>query len=292
MHKLLCFMGIILTKLTFSQSNFSESFMYSPKNIQVFIPSTACLNNKIESNLTYRTYTGKLSIINTYYADLNYNFQDTTTHRINPKHVVGLGFYNDKEGNFFNKLRIIGRYAYHIPIKDSIYWALGAAVHYINYNFHSSGSGAMGSDNSWSGNISSTIYGESWNFSLAYNDFNNPVLRPINYEFRTPHYFTIFGEKTFNVNFNTQWKSSCRLNLANDKKTIYVLQTGIILSKIVGLNYFYYATKGSGFNIDINQLNLYKTKIDLSVAYFIPKKTGNPPVNQFEFNIKFNIPKK
>jgi hypothetical protein len=254
------------------------------------VPSNTCLENTLESNLTYRTYVGKLSLINTYYADVNLNIQKFMNKKSTKKHIVGLGLYNDKEGNFFNKTRILGRYSFHIPLKDSIYLSVGVALHVINYNFHSTGSGALGADYSWSGNSSTTLYGSSWNISASYNDFNNPVLRPINYEFRLPHYLTIFGEKTFDVNYNTQWKSSGKINFTNKSKSSYVLQTGVVLSSMVGLNSFYYAHKGWGFAVDINKIKLYKSKLDFSVAYFIPKRLGNPPVNQFEFNLKFTLP--
>ncbi|MBC7747378.1 MAG: type IX secretion system membrane protein PorP/SprF, partial [Methylotenera sp.] len=185
------------------QDNFSEAFFYFNRNIQLHMPSSACAENDFEGNIAYRTYTGKLAIIRSYYADANFNLRKKESSTPgNSKHVVGLGFYNDREGDFFTKARVISRYAIHIPISEKLFLSGGASFHLINYNFNASGSGAAGSDWTWSGGAGTTLYSATFKLGASLNDFNSPNLRPISYDFTIPRYFTLYGEKSQKVATN------------------------------------------------------------------------------------------
>jgi hypothetical protein len=274
----------------FAQSNFSESFFYFPKNIHLYVPSSACLDNNLQSNFGYKTYIGKLSIINTSYADLNVNVKRKRGKTSDNRHILGLGFYNDREGDFFNKTRVMARYAIHLPLREDLYLSVGSAFHLINYSFHASGSGTSGSAINWAGSLSSTLHAPSFNVSLSLNDFNNPQIRPINYNFNIYRYITLYGEKSFDLNENTQIKGAGRGNLIIGSTSTYLFQLGFVLSKIVGVNGFYYVDKGWGLAFDINKIRLYKSQLNFSLAYMLPKQTAYPAANQYELNLSYCIP--
>ena len=273
-----------------AQDNFSESFFAFTKNIQLHMPSVACAENDVEGNLSYRTYTGKLSVIRSYYADVNFNIRKKElSSPVHTKHVVGLGFYNDREGDFFTKARVLSRYAFHIPLSEDLFLSGGASLHLINYNFNASGSGASGSGWTWSGGMGTTLYSSSFKLGVSFNDINSPTVRPISYDFTIPRYVTIYGEKVQDIAANLKIKGASRCNLKFATSAMYILQLGFVFSNTLAVSGLYYAKKGAGVVIDLNKIKLHNGLADFSFAYLVPAQNVNPAVSQYELNLRFHI---
>lgn len=271
-----------------AQDNFSESFFDFNKNIQLHMPSIACAENDLEGNVAYRTYAGKLSIIRSYYADLNFNLRKKeSSSSEHSKHVIGLGFYNDREGDYFTKARVLSRYAVHIPLSEDLFFSGGVSFHLINYNFNASGSGASGSSWTWSSGVSTTIYSSSFRLGFSFNDLNSPTIRPISYNFIIPRYYTFYGEKSQLISENIKIKGGGRYNWIPKTTSNYILQLGLVFSNTVGISGLYYAKKGTGLAFDLNKIKLYNGFADISFAYLMPSHNVNPAVSQYEINLRF-----
>jgi len=284
---------ISFLSIAHGQDNFSESFLYTPKNIQVYIPAFAGLDNKLQSNLIYKTYVGKLSIIRTQYADLNWNIRKVEEggRRI-AQHVVGGGFYSDREGDFFNKTRILSRYALHIPISETLFLSAGISVHAINYSFHASGTGTSGSDIQLSGNLGTALSSSTFKLGASMSDFNNPEIRPINYAYVIYRYSTFYVEKTIPVGANTFLRGGGRYNQVWGHSASFLAQLGLLFSRAIGLSSFYYLDKGWGLALEVNQIKINEeNQFDLSFAYQIPSQNQNPPANQYEINLQYYLKK-
>lgn len=185
----------------------------------------------------------------------------------------------------------MGKYSLHIALRNNTYLAAGVSLHLVNYNFQSQNNGATGSDFSWAGTTSLSIYGKSYKVGFSYNDFNKPVLQPIDYEFTLNNFLAAYGEKSIYLSSNTQLNSAIRINFIPNNKLNSIVQTGFIFSDIVGVNAFLFLNKGHGFTIDLKKINFHKTKFDFSVTYFVPKAFIGASANQFELNLKLNLPK-
>lgn len=276
----------------FAQSNFSESFIHFPKNIQLHAPSHACLDNDFQSNFVFRSYFGRYSVIRTYYADANVNLQkweSESKRSVNKKHIIGGGLYNDREGEYFNRVRAILRYAIHIPLKEDLYLSGGIAFHMINYNFDASAAGASGSSFTWAGHGSVTLYSPTFRLGASLNDFNNPTVTPINYTFLINRYINLYGEKYFDLGPNTQIRGAVRGNWIPGVSSSYILQAGFVLSNTVGISAFHYAGNGTGLILDLYKINLYKNYFDFSLAYLKTQSNVYPVANQYELNLHYYI---
>lgn len=276
----------------FPQSNFSESFIHFPMNIQLHSPSHVCLDNDFQSNFVYRSYFGRYSVIRTYYADANVNLgkkQNEAVVAVNKKHILGVGIYNDREGEYFNKVRAIVRYAVHIPLKEDLFLAGGVALHMINYNFDASSSGASGSSFTWAGHMSTTLYSPTFRLGASLNDFNNPTIRPISYTFLINRYVNLYGEKVFDLGPKTQIRGAARCNWILGISSSYILQAGFVLSNTVGVSAFHYTGNGSGLILDLYKIKLYKNYFDFSLTYLMPQSNVYPVANQYELNLHYYI---
>lgn len=284
----------ILPQFTaYCQDNFSESFFYSPKNIQIYIPSFSGLGNNLEVNLAYRSYIGKLSLIRTQYADINFSIKKL---KIDPptsaQHVIGAAVYGDREGEFFNKTRLLARYALHLPLKKNVFLSFGTAFHLINYNFSASGAGASGSDLTWSGNIATSLTSPTFKIGVSFNDFNSPQLRPIGYMFALSPYNCFYAEKTVPISEETYLRGGGRFNLRWKDDTSFLVHLGLLFSRAIALTSFYSINKGWGGAIEINKIKLNEENlVDISFAYQVPAQHHNPPVSQYELNIQYYLKK-
>jgi hypothetical protein len=273
-----------------AQDNFSESFFNIHKNSHLHVPSNACAENDLEGNVAYRTYVGKLSVIRSYYADLNINLRKKEFSKPEHyKHVLGLGFYNDKEGDFFTKARVLTRYAIHLPLREDLFLSLGASFHLINYSFNASGAGASGSDWEWSGGMGTTLYSPTFKLGIALNEFNNPNIRPISYDFIINRYFTFYGEKLLSISEGMEIKGAGRCNWVMEKSAFYIMQLGFVFSKTVGINGLHYVNKGTGMAFDLSNIKLHKGFFDFSLAYLVPSENATPSAAQYELNLRFYV---
>lgn len=271
-----------------AQDNFSESFFDFNKNIQLHMPSIACAENDLEGNVAYRTYAGKLSIIRSYYADLNFNLRKKeSSSSEHSKHVIGLGFYNDREGDYFTKARVLSRYAVHIPLREDLFLSGGASFHLINYNFNASGAGASGSGWTYSGGIGTTIYSSNFKLGVSFNDMNSPTIRPISYDFTIPRYINFFGEKLLELSENIKARGASRCNWKPNTSVNYIIQFDLVFSNTLGVSGFYYDKKGAGLAVDLTNVKVSNGFADLSFAYLLPSKNVNPSVSQYELNLRF-----
>jgi hypothetical protein len=250
------------------------------------------MDNDFQSTVVYKSYIGQLSVIKTYYADANINVQNSKKiFDRKRKHIVGLGLYNDKEGDFFNRSRIIARYAFHLALNSKINFSTGAVLNMINYNFTGSATGASGSDFACSGSLSSSLYSSNFKLGLAINDFNNPTLRPINYEFTVLRYLTLYAEKTFILNENTNFKALGRSNFKRNSPSSYIFQLGLEYSKLVTVSTILNLKRGLGFSFDLNNIKAKKGNFDFSFAYLAPIYNAQPNASQYELNISYKFKK-
>lgn len=289
MRRLLIFMFFSFSFLptVHSQDNFSESFLYSLKNIQVTAPAFVGPENKVQSNLIYKTYVGKLSIIRTQYADLNYNLKKE---KENTQHVIGAGFYSDREGDFFNRTRFLSRYAVHIPLNETTFLSAGLSVHVVNYSFHASGAGTSGSAYTWSGNIGFALSSTTYRLGVSFNDFNSPHIKPINYTYTLNRFSTVYAEKSLLVGANTFLTGGLRYNQIWGHSSTVLAQFGLLFSRAIGITSFYYFDKGWGLTIEVNRIKLNKAnQIDIAFTYQIPSPNHNPPVSQYEINLQYYL---
>lgn len=275
------------------QDNFSEAFFYSPKNIQVYVPALAGLENRVQANLVYKTYVGKLSVIRAQYADLNVHLEKAKEGaRASSQHVVGGGLYADKEGDFFSKTRALFRYALHLPLREDLTLSGGAALHLINYHFSASGAGASGSAWTWSGNIAAALSSPTFKLGASFNDFNSPELRPIGYAFILRPYTTFYAEKLLRIASETYVRGGGRYNVLWQNGSSVLVQFGVLFSRDIGLTSFYYLHKGWGGAVEINKIKLNKEHyIDLSLAYQVPTQNQVPPASQYEINLQYYLKK-
>lgn len=271
-------------------SDFGEVFYFFPKNNFILIPSHMGIDTDGQAQATYKSYFGQLSTIRSYWADASYNIA-AKTHT--DKHFIGLGFLDDKEGEFFNKNRVIGKYAYHMDISSQWHLSGAAALNAINYSFKSSSAGSNGSDIAWSGTLSISLYTSKFKLGIATNDFNSPSVQPVDYKFRLYRFYCLHIEKNQRIGAKTVLTGSMRSNVVPKGVSTAMLHLGISLDERVGVHGFAHNTQGWGWAFDLGKIKLNEGWFDLSFAYKIPYSKGQHlPYNNYEINLAYFFSRK
>ncbi|MBC7387649.1 MAG: type IX secretion system membrane protein PorP/SprF [Opitutaceae bacterium] len=291
MRKLL-FISILIVNICKGQTNdFSESFYFFPQNIFLLVPSYGGVNSDAQANLLYRSYFGQLTAIRAYAADVNFNVQKKS--KVFPeqnKHIIGGGFYSEREGDFINRNRILLRYAWHTRLTETFNLSGGAAFHVINYLFRSSSAGSNGSDFAGSGNVSASVYSETFKLGLSINDFNEPTLKPIDNPSIVYRYYTGHLEKSLGISPKSRFIGSFRCNYIPKGYSTGILHLGIIFSEKVGINVLAHSSSGLGFSLDLNKIEIENSFLDVSFGYRVPYAKGaRVPYNSYEINVGYYL---
>lgn len=286
------FFFIILLSITSKSqttNDFAESFNFFPQNSFLLIPSHVGIDTDIQTNIVYKSYFGPLSTIRTYLADVNYTISGGKADFLKKdKHIIGAGLYNDKEGEFFNRNRVMLRYAWHRQLTEKWHIAGGAAFHVVNYVFKSSNSGSNGSDFAGSGNLGVSLYTDLFKLGIATNDFNKPSVQPVDFRFNLYRFYTLHLEKNLTINHRTSVIGSLLSNYIPQGRSTQSLHVGVILSDKVGIHTFIHSWSGWGFAFGLKQLKLNDGWFDLTMSYKVPySKQISPPSGNYEINLGY-----
>lgn len=279
-----------MASATNAQTNeYAEAFIFFPKNVSTCLPAYAGADADAQGNVMYRSYFGQLAAIRTYMADFNYNVQKKK--KFFPdfnKHIVGAGFYSDREGDFINRNRLVLRYVWHTRLSESLSLSGGASLHTINYVFKASSAGASGSDFAWSGNFSTALYTSTFKIGISINDFNQPSLTPLDVPSIVYRFYTLHSEKKIDLGLNSRLLISARAHYIPQGYSTLIAHAGILLREQIGFHGFAHSHQGWGVALDFPSIEASSGLFDISLAYRIPYSFGfRIPYNVFEINLGY-----
>ncbi|MFQ3576247.1 MAG: type IX secretion system membrane protein PorP/SprF [Cytophagales bacterium] len=273
-----------------AQDNISESFILSSRNLSFHNPSLLSRNSDIAGNIAYRSFLGNFSVIRTYFADVDYSIvKPKKGTRGRMRQAIGLGLYNDREGEFFSKVRLIAKYAIHVPLTREIFFSGGAMFHLINYNFNVSSGGASGSAWTWSPGIGLSLFSENFCLGASFNDLNSPKIAPVAFEFSIPRYAMFYGEKKFSLSYQINLKTAARYSLNSQIRNGGFFELGMDLPQNFYVSALYYNLRGYGASVALNKVRVNNALADISIAYLAPGKDVVPAVSEYEINFRFYL---
>lgn len=281
---------IVWSTITCAQDTYYSAFLNPKDHINIFNNSFNNNGIKLDAQINYRTYIGKLAVIRSQYAGINYKFKKNIDSIPSLNHNFGVGIYSDKEGDFFSRNRLFLNYSLQLPLNNKWYISGGFSEHIINYSFSASGSGASGSEWAVSHQIAASINHSNFKAGISVNDFNNTTITPISYSFTISRFYTTYMAlqiplKNYKINFYNKNTNSAT------QETLTCLGTGFTLPQNISIAYYYTLHKGSLFNFSIDKLEISPKNIfAFSINYFQPQESVIPNANSAELCLKYFIP--
>ena len=154
-------------------------------------------------------------------------------------HAIGAYLIGDKEGQFLDRTRAYGIYAYHVRLREEMYFSAGIALGWMNYVASANDYNAGGSANVPDGNLGIALYTDSYHIGLSSNQLFNSELKPISEVTVLKRHYNLVASKTFTISPNLEfmpfglvrWLPSAPLNFNGGLK-------GIISEAVsLGVNY-------------------------------------------------------
>jgi type IX secretion system PorP/SprF family membrane protein len=249
--------------------------------------SIGAINNK-EATLGYQQPIKGFTGVSTYFLHLGivpYKLK----HNAKSKNVIGLRFYNDKEGAYIKRTRFYAVYAFHTKITSKINFSGGIDFGGMNYAVKSTPSTEGRSTINFDSNAGIWLYNNDFHVGISLNQLLKSDFQPFNEITKLP----------FHINF------SASKNLINSPDIIltpHIIVTYPYYSQLTIRGYLYcllfeklIAGMGSKyrenivFSLGINHIELYESFIDFTVSYTKQTSKISYGINTIETSINYTF---
>jgi type IX secretion system PorP/SprF family membrane protein len=209
------------------------------------------------------------------------------------RHVIGLTFYNDKEGDPIQRTRFYGNYALHISLASNIYLSSGVSFGMVNYSFRGSTGYSSGSDSNYDGNAGLWLYSDNYHAGISLNQIFNRRLAPIREEFILAPYLSITGSRKINIDKAFSLKPQFLLNCFNKSYCELDLAMLATIGNFFSAGGSYRSGRGMAWIAGLSDIPLMRNKIEIYFCYsspsFISKRLN---VNSYQISLNYLLKEK
>ena len=247
------------------------------------------LTSKIEARLDNQRTAGGFAGSSTSYASFLYN-NSTRKH----KNIYGLYVYNDNEGDFISRQRVLLSYSRHQKISRNVFLSVGLSSGISLYGIKPSATTPAYSDNSFEGNASLLMYSKKSQIGLSVNQFSNSTMQPASQILRLARHYYLFGQQDYDIYSDLKMSSNVFVQYMNVPPNTRLNKLNFGFSQRVYLNII---LVGVGIERDaataiigLNNLKFGQNAIDFDFSYRLPfAKTNAINVNLLELHLKYRL---
>ena len=167
------------------------------KTYTLINPAGMGKDSSMEFNVGNKSLTGAFNGVRTFYAFGNIQLNKRNSHGV--KHVLGLSFINDKEGNYINRNRASIMYAFHLPVSQRTTISAGVALGMVNYFFKASNISAGGSAFAPNADVGLWLHRENFNIGISSNQIIESQLTPIDQTYSLDRHYNLIVDKIFYI---------------------------------------------------------------------------------------------
>jgi type IX secretion system PorP/SprF family membrane protein len=236
-----------------------------------------------EVSLGYHNQVGLFSAIRTYYARVNWSLSHDSS-AVRTRQCVGLYFIGNQEGEFINRNRLAGSYAFHLRVSRRSWISAGATGSLISYAYQSSTASGGGSDAAWTVNAGLAMHSANYFIGLSISDLNNPEVNPIAVPTLLHRYVNVTAGKKFvlSADWHT-WQYALTQFLWNNQLTFQYASIFTYRRYSVGLSYKHQS--GAGIMLGIEGLMIGQNEFKAIASYKLPlSNLSRLDLNTFEMS--------
>lgn len=236
-----------------------------------------------EVSLGYHNQVGLFSAIRTYYARANWSLRSDSAD-VRTRQCLGLNFIGNQEGEFINRNRLSGAYAFHIRVSRNNWLSAGATGSLISYAYQSNTASGGGSDAAWSVNAGLAMHSNTYFIGVAVSDLNNPSVNPIAVPTLLHRYVNVTAGKKFL--FSPDWHTwQYVLTQFLWSNQFYFQYAGVFTYKKYSGGVFYQYQNGAGLMLGIEGLRFGHNEFKAMASYKLPlSNLSRLDLNTFEMS--------
>jgi type IX secretion system PorP/SprF family membrane protein len=280
------FFFLMLHHSAVAQINFSFSDYFDQFYNNYYLLNTANVDStyKIAAKVSNKTQTGLFQGVSKLYMDIDLRL----SHRKGASHYLGIQVINNKEGDFINKSRLVGRYSVRIKISERSSLSTGIALGFVNYAFNTSQSGTGGSSWAPDGNAGFWYLRKKLSLGFSMQQIFNQKIRPVNQIFALANYYNLTARYSITINrllnLNTHFYSKWQKN-----QTMYFALASLfeVREKFdAGIGYNYH--RGLSYVAGVKNLGMGKSRFSFYFSYFTGLSKIYVSDNAFEVMLSYH----
>ncbi|MFN3404244.1 MAG: type IX secretion system membrane protein PorP/SprF [Cytophagaceae bacterium] len=273
--------------VAFAQSGdiFPVPFDQYFNSYQLLNPAAAGTRSNVELFAEDRELTGALQGVRTYFVNANAILNPNTK---GVRHIAGMYFINDKEGNYFNRSRASLLYGIHLRVAEDIFFNAGASFGFVNFVYKGSNISAGGSSFAPNADVGLWLYNKNFNAGVSFNQIFQGKIQPMDEAMHLKRFVNIYGDRNFSISPSLDFRPAFTARLAEGYPH-QIRGTGIAtIHSLLVTGAGYSLNEGFTFVGGVKNIELNKTLLQLLVSYYSPYKVQS--INNFqrlEFSLNF-----
>jgi len=286
-HFVLFLFVLIQSSHLIAQSGENAPAIYDQffNNYYLVNPASHESDEKLAIRLGNRTLTGLFKGVNRFYADGNLTL---TSKNENQRHSIGVLAMNNRDGEYFQRNRIYGRYSLQTRLTEYATLSAGISIGMVNYTFGGSVASAGGSSAAPDANVGLWYLREKLKLGASYQQIFSPQVQPLAQLFTLNPYLNVNGiyriDFSPNVFLNTHayWKYETSMPFYGELAPLLVFYEWLEM----GVNFKY--DRGIAALLGLPKIPIGTAKIYLMASYLIStRKLSSQNDSVLEFSLGY-----
>lgn len=165
-------------------------------NYYLVNPANDDSTSSLKIRLGNRSLTGLFSGVNRIYFDADLSIKSKRYARVQS---IGIQAINNREGEFFSKSRLYGRYSWQLKVSPGAVLSVGASIGFVNYAFRASSASPGGSSMVLDGNTGFWYLRKRFKAGLSMQQMFQGKLQPVNQSFTLNRFYNLNIAKFFPI---------------------------------------------------------------------------------------------
>jgi type IX secretion system PorP/SprF family membrane protein len=232
---------------------------------------------------------GSWSGVNTYYLNANFRLPGADMSRQNLKNILGLRLHSDREGDFINRNRASGLYAFHTRLTRKLIASGSLSFGFVNYFIQGTAITGNSSVSGMDGDAGFWLYGDGFYFGLSGNQLFNTELQPFTEITRLSRHYHFAGGYTLQILDFLTARASALLRWS--QAGTWSADAGLLMlfEQHYGFGANYHIRRGTTFVAGIDQLNLKHGNITAMLSYSLPFASTLLNITTYELCLIYHI---
>ena len=250
-----------------------------------FNPSSISNFNKFDFSVLNKRYFGLFENIGVNYGSLSYKLRNDSLSK--KKHVFGVNFLHEYDGEYLNRTRAQLRYAIQTNLSNQTKLNLGLSFGYFNYYIKSTATNAGSTVWLPDGNIGFWVSGKKYNIGLAINQFTNSTTELFIKSYTLNNFIVLNADYKIEINPFLELMSGSVFRVYKENLQADLFST-LKYKQFMSVGINYKINNGAVYIVGFDNIKIFNENFGFTTSYFV--KTGIGVMynsSQLELNIRY-----
>jgi type IX secretion system PorP/SprF family membrane protein len=240
-----------------------------------------------ELSTGYQRLMGNFNKVSTYYLNANIRLFLRQKNG-GPYSVIGIRFFNDKEGKYLNRTRGYINYSWHANLTRKVKFSAGLEIGGMNYSVKGTPLSGDGSDIKPDASAGIGIYNSSFHVGISMSQLFKSEVQPLEEVTVLYPFINLTAERKFKILEDAVIIPSTSIRiLTNDRKIMTDFNLGVLIKKRIFFSPGIHNNNKLVVGVGINDLMMMKGNMNIHLSYGFPVARGTLNYSFGEIGVLF-----